>query len=176
MSDRRVKFAVGAAGILAAFAALGPLSAYADGQEAAAHRDLAAARAATAKYHDEAKAVADGYQRADFCVESPDGVMGYHYVKPELLDAPMDVRTPPILLYLPDRAGGRKLAGVEYMKVDADQDLATYDDRPSAFNTQFDGPMPGHEPGMPVHYDLHVWLWKHNPDGMFAQFNPAVSC
>jgi hypothetical protein len=29
---------------------------------------------------------------------------------------------------------------------------------------------------MPEHYDLHVWLWKHNPEGMFAQFNPRVSC
>lgn len=40
----------------------------------------------------------------------------------------------------------------------------------------FDGPMPGHETGMPVHYDLHVWLFRHNPDGLLAPFNPAVSC
>ena len=30
--------------------------------------------------------------------------------------------------------------------------------------------------GMPVHYDLHVWLWKHNPSGVFAPFNPDASC
>jgi hypothetical protein len=29
---------------------------------------------------------------------------------------------------------------------------------------------------MPIHYDLHVWLYKHNPAGMFAAWNPRVSC
>jgi hypothetical protein len=29
---------------------------------------------------------------------------------------------------------------------------------------------------MPIHYDLHVWLWKHNPSGLFAPFNPEASC
>jgi hypothetical protein len=36
--------------------------------------------------------------------------------------------------------------------------------------------MPGHNPTMPVHYDLHVWIWKANPSGLFAPFNPALSC
>jgi hypothetical protein len=36
--------------------------------------------------------------------------------------------------------------------------------------------MDGHGPGMPVHYDLHVWLFKKNPRGMFAEFNPRVAC
>ena len=26
------------------------------------------------------------------------------------------------------------------------------------------------------HYDRHVWLYRENPNGMFAQFNPNVSC
>jgi hypothetical protein len=47
---------------------------------------------------------------------------------------------------------------------------------PVLFGRVFDGPMPGHAPGMPWHYDLHVWVWKHNPGGIFAQFNPTVSC
>jgi len=29
---------------------------------------------------------------------------------------------------------------------------------------------------MPVHYDLHVWFWHDNPSGLFAPFNPALSC
>ena len=36
--------------------------------------------------------------------------------------------------------------------------------------------MPGHNPQMPWHYDLHVWFWEDNPDGLFAPFNPALSC
>ena len=26
------------------------------------------------------------------------------------------------------------------------------------------------------HYDRHVWLYRENPNGIFAQFNPAVTC
>jgi hypothetical protein len=26
------------------------------------------------------------------------------------------------------------------------------------------------------HYDRHVWLFRDNPNGVFAQFNPKVSC
>jgi hypothetical protein len=40
----------------------------------------------------------------------------------------------------------------------------------------FDGPMPGHNPDMPVHYDLHVWLYKYNPAGLFAAWNSRVNC
>jgi hypothetical protein len=36
--------------------------------------------------------------------------------------------------------------------------------------------MLGHAPGMPIHYDLHVWLWKHNPSGLYAPWNPDATC
>lgn len=67
-------------------------------------------------------------------------------------------------------------AGVEYFKADADQDLATDGDRPSLYGHPFEGPMPGHEPGMPVHFDLHVWLYRSNPLGMLSTWNPNVKC
>jgi len=35
--------------------------------------------------------------------------------------------------------------------------------------------MPGHD-AMPVHYDLHVWVAERNPSGLFAPFNPTLSC
>ncbi|MPY81030.1 MAG: hypothetical protein GEV04_21880 [Actinophytocola sp.] len=170
---RRIHLAAGIVGMFAVVTAAVPFAAHAD---SSANKDLAAARAATAKYHDEAVALADGYLRDDFCTEGPDGVMGYHYVNPALLEAPMDVRTPPILIYQPRSDGSRKLVAVAYFQVDADQDLSTDDDRPSLFGQGFDGPMDGHGPDMPRHYDLHAWVWQHNPDGKFAQFNPAGSC
>jgi hypothetical protein len=40
----------------------------------------------------------------------------------------------------------------------------------------FDGPMPGHAPDMPVHYDLHAWMYEANPDGLFKMWNPSVTC
>lgn len=104
--------------------------------------------------------------------------MGYHYVNPELAgDSTVDPLKPEILLYAPGDNGKPKLIGVEYFVADADQNLATDDDRPSTLGgVPLDGPMPGHEEGMPVHYDLHVWLFEKNPDGMFAPFNPKVGC
>lgn len=139
---------------------------------------LAAIRQATAKYHDPAAAVAAGYVPTDVCVTNEDGsaVMGYHYLNHELMGPGIDLRRPEALLYQPDGDGGRKLVAVEYLAFDEDSDLATDDDRPFLLDEPFDGPMEGHEPGMPVHYDLHVWVWQHNPAGMFAEYNPRGRC
>ena len=30
--------------------------------------------------------------------------------------------------------------------------------------------------GIPAFYELHVWAWKHNPQGSFADWNNHVSC
>jgi hypothetical protein len=39
-----------------------------------------------------------------------------------------------------------------------------------------DRSMEQHEPGQPPQYDLHAWIWQANPSGIFAMFNPNVSC
>jgi len=59
---------------------------------------------------------------------------------------------------------------------DADQNLSTDSDRPQLFGVPFDGPMRGHVEGMPMHYELHAWIWESNPNGVFASYNPNVSC
>jgi hypothetical protein len=139
--------------------------------------DLARARIATHQYHDPAAAVRDGFRPTNDCVALPDGSagMGYHYVAPSRMDFTLVLEEPEALLYEPS-GNGRKLVGIEYIVPDADQNLATDGDRPSLFGQPFDGPMPGHTPGQPIHYDLHVWIWEGNPDGMFALWNPNVSC
>lgn len=60
--------------------------------------------------------------------------------------------------------------GVEWWAADAGQPT------PSVLGIPLDGPMPGHGPDMPTHYDLHAWIWKANPSGMFAAWNPNVTC
>lgn len=133
----------------------------------------------TKKYRDVDVAIADGYLPTDVCVAAPDvGGMGYHYVHPgHASDDVIDPATPEILVYQVGRNGRLRLGAVEYFRADADQDLATDADRPALFGRyEFDGPMEGHEPGMPVHYDLHVWLYRHNPVGELAAFNPNVTC
>jgi hypothetical protein len=138
--------------------------------------ELWEARQATKPYRSLARAERDGYVPAGECVSGPTGAMGFHYVQPGLAaDAEFDIRRPELLVY--ERRHGRMhLVAIEYFRADADQRLDTDDDRPSLFGQAFDGPMEGHEPGMPIHYDLHAWVHKRNPDGVFAQYNPRVSC
>lgn len=140
-------------------------------------RKLARLKVVSGAYHNEALALAGGFEATDTCVASPEGGMGYHYANPDRSqDNVVDSDKPEVLLYAPGPGNERKLVAVEYFKADEDQDLSTDDDRPALFGRPFDGPMPGHEPDMPVHYDLHVWVWRSNPEGVFAPFSPRVSC
>ena len=140
-------------------------------------RQLDRVRGATARYQSVDQARADGYAQASPCESSPQGGMGFHYVNgPAVQDPALDPMKPEVLLYAPAPGGGLTLVGVEYLKADADQNLNTDDDRPTLFGRAFDGPILGHAPGMPIHYDLHVWLHKRNPTGIFAQWNPDVRC
>ena len=147
-------------------------------QEIVSHEvraELTALRKAMSKYGDVDAATAAGYIPVSPCEESAQGGMGFHYLNPALVGS-LDPAAPTVLLYEPTKDGDLRLVGVEYFAVDADQDVSTDGDRPSLWGKGFDGPMVGHSPDMPVHYDLHVWLYKHNPDGVFAAWNPRVSC
>jgi hypothetical protein len=140
--------------------------------------DLRRARAATRRFRNVAVARAAGYATNGECAQDPKyGGMGVHYSNEELLaDGQLDVTKPEVLVYEPMPSGRLRLGAVEYFQADGDQDLATDPDRPYLFGLPFDGPMLGHEPGMPIHYDLHVWLYRHNPAGLFAAWNPRVHC
>lgn len=132
---------------------------------------LAEVRQATARFHDVDAAIAAGYAPTEECVPE----MGYHYVNFAQFGG-MDPTKPDALLYAANKHGQLRLIAAEWFKVDADQDLSTDDDRPTMFGQAFDGPMPGHSPGMPVHYDLHAYVWQGNPDGVLATWNPNVDC
>lgn len=142
-----------------------------------ANRSLDAARQATVRYHDPAAAIADGYIPTAECFEvSGLGGMGQHWFHPgRFFDAGLDVSEPEVLLYIPSGQGLR-LVAVEYVAIDSDQELATADDHSGLFGVPFDGPMPGHFTGMPIHSELHAWVWQANPAGVFAPFNRSVSC
>ena len=151
--------------------------------------ELSAARAATAQYHQEINAVADGFISTHHCLEVPRvGGMGIHYINPgRMQDTAVEPQFPEILLYQPEQNGRLRLVGLEYFapvisngrpwRGGPNEPPPTIDNPPPMlFGRAFDGPMPGHEPGQPWHYDLHVWAWRHNPAGLFTQFNPRVSC
>lgn len=136
-------------------------------------------RRATEKFRDIEVALAAGYVKVSECTDLPGtGGMGFHYLNPALAsDTVVDPARPELLVYQEDARGRMRLGAVEYFVADADQDLTTTGDRTSLFGKYaFDGPMEGHEPGMPRHYDLHVWLYRHNPAGQLAAWNPTVKC
>lgn len=173
---RRILLLLLTAALMVALA--GAASAAPGNTDSDVNEGLAQVRQATAKYHGVSQALADGYLPTEHCVAVPGvGGMGYHYVNPTLVGDPsVDPSKPEVLLYAPKKNGGLKLVGVEYLVVDADQELSTDGDRPNLFGVPFNGPMEGHEPGMPIYYDLHAWIFKGNPDGVFADFNPEVRC
>jgi len=138
--------------------------------------DVQAVRGQLAHYNSVDNALADGYVPVSPCESSPAGAMGIHYAKMSLFGPGIDPEHPEVLLYVPRKDGSLEFVAAEYFQVDADQNLETNDDKPSIFGQTFDGPMLGHNPQMPIHYDLHVWLAKHNPSGLFSQWNPAISC
>ena len=140
---------------------------------------LALAMAHTAPFLDESAAVAAGYVSTVACVASSAGAMGIHYINlAAMADTIIDPRTPEALLYLPT-ADGPRLIGVEYSlaigppggPVPADPPPA-----PTLFGQTFNGPMAGHAPEDPPHYDLHAHIWADNAGGVFADFNPGLSC
>ncbi len=155
-------------------------------------RQLDRAHEVTAKYHDVAVAEADGFVSTEACVFDPVlGTMGIHFVHPAReADPALDLEAPEALLYL-RQDGELRLVAIEYVQLivvggqpylgcGVENSSCPPPDPPPAPSLYervvFDGPMPGHQPGMPWHYDLHVWLWEENPAGMFAQYNPALSC
>ena len=147
--------------------------------------DLAATKAALAKYSDPLAAIKDGYFSTLACidfpkgavdgpVEYPPGAMGVHFLNPGNIGPKLDPSKPQVLIYEPV---GDKLvlsAAEWFMPAEIAGGAA-----PSIFGQTLAGPMDGHEPIMPAslrHYDLHVWLWKDNPRGMFTSTNAAMKC
>lgn len=101
------------------------------------------------------------------------GAMGVHMVNTGLLDATLDVSAPEALVYEPRRNGRLNLVAFEYVVFESDW---AKPDPPELFGQEFDYVPAGNRYGLPAFYALHVWLWKHNPSGLFSAWNPRVSC
>jgi hypothetical protein len=155
-----------------------PMTALADEED-----DLAAARAGTEGYVDVAAAEADGYGLPPEgplheCIASLDdtGAMGLHYINGDLVgDTELDPATPEALVYEPATDGSLTLVAVEYVVFAEAWDEAN-DHPPMLFDQMF---MLVEEPNryeLPAFYALHAWIWKDNPSGLYANFNPDVSC
>lgn len=159
------------------------LSLWSDSAEAVKHvaRDmkltpeLMKLRDDLAKYSNPFVAVREGYLSTVGCIQYPDGDMGIHFLNPALIGPKPDPTKPPVLMYEPGSDGKLHLVAVEWFVP-----LATgVKGRPRLFGQDFEGPMAGHEPLIPDglhHYDLHAWLYRKNPLGVFHHSNSAVKC
>ncbi|CAN5715312.1 hypothetical protein BH23GEM6_BH23GEM6_24470 [soil metagenome] len=159
---------------------------------------LAQVRRATAQFHNIDAAMAAGYTiwspnpfvPGASCATSAEGKMGYHLVNPSLrgspanpgaADAVLDPLRPEMLLYEKRRDGKLHLVGVEYLVFKAAWER---EHGPGAAPPQLLGqtvPFSSHTFPPSVnhnvdHYELHLWLWKPHPNGMFSPWNPSISC
>jgi hypothetical protein len=145
-------------------------------------RELAQLRHATAPYRRISNALAAGYTAFAIppsvggtpttglglpgdptCFDDPTGGMGVHYVNG--IDATLDITHPEALVYQVGDHGRLRLVAVEYIVPDVFVDPAN---PPVLFGMHLH-----HHPYLPV-YVLHVWAWRHNPSGLFADWNPEV--
>lgn len=171
---------------------------------AAAELTLEQVRVATQRFQDVKVALAEGYRPdpMDHCVVAADiglaaaeGAMGIHYARDDLLGitAPpnpriagtgthTDFNSPAILLYEPQPDGSLKLVAVENLVFKKAWHAAGHAGPPTfhgvPYDSMEDDPATAVDEGhmFEPHYDRHIWLYRDNPRGMFAQFNPAVSC
>ncbi len=129
---------------------------------AAAHSDLSAVRKATAKFHSTHAAITAGYVQFLPCFEKPGvGGMGQHFVHFPL-DGTVDALHPEALVYEVDEDGRLELVAVEYIVPDTFA-------RPTLFGQLFH-----HNTDLHL-WALHAWIWRHNPLGTFADYNPNVA-
>jgi len=138
---------------------------------AAVRKDLAALRRATAPFHNFEKAKAAGWSaQITACMTDPAGAgaMGFHYGNPAIIDGSVSVDKPELLLYEPEKNGRLRLVAVEYIiPYTAHSRSAT---PPVLFGQEFK------QNDTFQLWGLHAWVWKHNPSGMFADWNPRVTC
>ena len=159
---------------------------------------------ATARFRDVSVALAEGYIRDPFniCETAPMmgrpaslGAMGIHYVRPDLLGITgppsprvngtgthTDFRKPSVLIYEPQADGSLHLVAVENLVFAAAWRAAGHTEPPTFHGVKWDSMVDDPNTALDEahnfepHFDRHVWLYRKNPNGVFAQFNPAVSC
>jgi hypothetical protein len=125
-------------------------------------------RIANARFEDVKAAVAEGYAAIPCASGIDGGAMGVHYVNADYLkdDVP-DVKRPQAIMYEPMPNGKMALIAVEYISFKGPASLKgqlfSFTGAPNRY-------------GLDPFYELHVWAWKPNPRGPFADMNPNVTC
>jgi hypothetical protein len=136
-----------------------------------------AVREATRRFQDPNVAMSENYFPQFGCVSgSSEGAMGVHFVNDALVANPeVDLAKPELLVYEPLPGGRFQLVAADYLVTS--QQWFENNQAPPQLQGQlfhlFEAP---NRFGLPEFFTLHVWAWKENPQGTFANWNPNVSC
>lgn len=177
MSTRARRGLVGLAAGVLVVTGTGTFAAAADGQS-----KLDRLRFATAPYFDIDEAVEDGYGELQdsegiACIDDPEGGMGIHYVNGTLVgDSEVRLLKPEAVIYEPQSDGDMELVAVEYVVFRSAWREEHPTGRPRLMGQRFELVKAGNRYGIPAFFELHVWAWRSNPNGMFEDWNPDVSC
>ena len=170
--------------VIAVTAAL-PVLAIVGYAAASGQSELADVRQVSAKFHRVDAAIQAGYELGYVngsgtriitgCIAHPTaGAMGYHYFNKALIDdLVVDPLKPEGLVYETSASGKLKLVSVEYVVPGPGSVPPGVSEAPTVFGMPMHILVPPPGPGFYIH---HAWIWKHNPSGMFADWNPEVSC
>lgn len=125
-------------------------------------------RTANDRFKNVETAMNEGYSPIPCTSGIEGGAMGIHYVNPTLIgDEVIDITKPEAVMYEPGADGKMQLVAVEYITTKGPANLGgqlfSFTSSPNRY-------------GLPAFYELHVWAWKENPKGPFADMNPTVSC
>jgi hypothetical protein len=170
---------------------------------AGAEPTIEAVVAATERFKDVNVALAEGYIRDPMNIcETAEmlgrpaelGVMGVHYFRPDLLGITAteprvagtgthtDMSSPGVLIYEPQADGTLRLVAIEGLVFRGPWEAAGNTAPPSFEGNEYvsmidDPATPVDEAhGFEPHYELHLWLYRDNPNGAYTPFNPSVTC
>ena len=134
------------------------------------NQDLATLRRVTAPFHRfDAASNAAWSAKITSCMTDPSlGGMGFHYGNVGLIDGSVRVDEPELLLYEPEKNGNLRLVAVEYIIPYTFHSRSA--EAPVLFGQQFK------QNDTFQLWGLHAWVWEENPSGMFASWNPHVTC
>lgn len=126
---------------------------------------IATLQRVTARYHDLQVALDDEFTLLHPCENRPgEGPVGVVYYNPKrLMDGVIDPESPDALIYEPG-SPRPKLVAVEFAIPNTGQEPPTFLGNTFQREDEF---------GV---YALHAWVWRSNPEGLFAETNPRVSC
>jgi len=125
-------------------------------------------RAANDRFKNVSVAMSEGYTPIPCASGADGGAMGIHYVNSKLIEAAtIDIKYPQAVMYEPTPDGKLALIAVEYITskgpASLEGQLFNFNGAPNRY-------------GLGPFYELHVWAWKANPRGAFADMNPKVTC